>query len=434
LLRRCLAKDPRQRLRDIGDAALELNEGGKPHNPFFSPDGTYVAFSDGISALSKVPVAGGATETICRITFPGIRASWGDDGTIVLSMAGSLWRVPSAGGTPEQIATPDQQSGENGYSNPDWLLNGRAFLFTIGFNDRQFGIGVFDLQSRTKTVLSRDGSLIRYLRSGHLLYRTGTSRRLIAFDPDKLQTSGIPATLSEPISTPTFSELPDLDVSDNGTLIYIRDDTQAGARQPVWVHRDGSEEQIGLPIRGYTYPSIAPDGKQAAFDIRDQENDTWICVNFFESGLYWKSADGSGAYEELLKSPRLKAPTSFSPDGTRLLFREDYPETGHDLMVISLDASRKMQPLLQTKFNELNADISPDGRWVAYESDESGSTFSFAVPAKLFDGRYYMATAQSLGRTYDVSPDGRRFLMIKPDVGPPASIMVVLNWFTELGK
>jgi Tol biopolymer transport system component len=205
------------------------------------------------------------------------------------------------------------------------------------------------------------------------------------------------------------------------------------------------------------------DGKQAAFDIRDQENDTWIwdfergssrrvtfepgynqyavwtpdskrIVNFFESGLYWKSADGSGAYEELLKSPRLKAPTSFSPDGTRLLFREDYPETGHDLMVISLDASRKMQPLLQTKFNELNADISPDGRWVAYESDESGSTFSFAVPAKLFDGRYYMATAQSLGRTYDVSPDGRRFLMIKPDVGPPASIMVVLNWFTELGK
>src|SRR5262249_19009737 len=190
-------------------------------------------------------------------------------------------------------------------------------------------------------------------------------------------------------------------------------------------------------------------------------------------------------FEQLMRSPELKAPTSFSPDGSRLLFREDHAETGHDVMMLSLDASRKVQPLLQSNFNELNAYVSPDGRWLAYESDESGpyqifvrpfpdvnagrwqvstnggtkplwspdnrelfsvapngalmavklepgSTFAAGVPTKLFDGHYYMGSANSIGRTYDVAPDGRQFLMIKPDVGPPASIVVVLNWFSEL--
>jgi eukaryotic-like serine/threonine-protein kinase len=248
--------------------SVQIYQGGQPYNPFFSPDGKWVAFNDGISAFRKVPAGGGPAELICRITLPGLRASWGVDGTIVFS-TGPLQRVPATGGTPQQLTAPDSNAGEANYNDPEWLPDG------------------------------------------------------------KLQVRGSPAALDEPIYTPTFSDTPDFDVSENGTLVYIRDDVQVAARLPVWVNRDGREEAIALPVRAYTYPSIAPDGKQAAFDIRDQENDTWIwdfsrgtlrrltfdpgynqsvvwtpdskrIVNTL-GGLIWKQADGSGATEELLK-------------------------------------------------------------------------------------------------------------------------------------
>jgi Tol biopolymer transport system component len=290
------------------------------------------------------------------------------------------------------------------------------------------------------------------------------------------------------------------------------------------------------------YPRLSPDGKRVAIDGRDQESDIWIwdlaretLTRFtfdpaqdthsvwtpdgqrvlFRSGrsgqfnLFWQAADGSGAVERLTESPNNQFPGAFSPDGTRLVFREETVATAADLMVLALDGGRQapspvqgaggpggssasnVRPLVQTTFNELNGEISPDGRWVAYLSNESGqeeiyvrpfpdadrsrwqistgggtrplwarsgkeifylgpsgammsasveggSTFRAGSSTRLFEGSYVLAANPS-GRTYDVSPDGQRFLMIKVGDGSdqtaaPANIVVVQNWFEELKR
>jgi len=423
-------------------------------------------------------------------------------------------RVPATGGLPQVFASPDTQAGEQAFGDPAFLPDGHGILHSVLFAGGGRGVAFRDLQTGEKKLVLREGYDARYLPSGHLLFRIANTLRVVRFDVAKRETIGAPATVTDPILFTPFTSTADFGVSDNGTLVYVPATTHVAARRLLWVGRDGREEPVNLPVRAYTYPSLSPDGTQVALDIRDQENDTWIwniarhtlrrltfdpgfdqyavwtpdgrrVLNFAAGGLVWRQADGAGAVERLMQSPGVKAPTSFSPDGTRLIFREDYPETGHDVMMLSLDASRKVEPLLRSPFNELNAQISPDGRWIAFESDESGryevfvrpfpnvndgrwqvstgggtkpqwarngrelfyvapggammttpveqgSSFTFGTPAKLFDGRYYMGGGVSIGRTYDVSPDGKRFLMIQPDVGPVSTITVVLNWFEEL--
>ena len=339
--------------------------------------------------------------------------------------------------------------------------------------------------------------------------------RTVAFDVSRLETTGTPVPLPDPILITPFGSFANFDVSATGTLVYAPADAPVAARVLVWVGRDGREEPVNLPVRAYTYAAVAPGGTQAALDIRDQENDIWVWdfqrgtlrrLTFdrgFNQTALWtpdarkvlfvlatvikaQAADGSGAPEELAQRTHLTLLNTMSPDGARVVFREDFPDTGHDLMVLTLK-DRTVVPLLQTRFNELNAEISPDGRWVAYESDESGAyeiyvrpfpdvnagrwqissgggrkalwnrngrelffvssagammavpieataSFSSRAPARLFEGNYYFGGASSLGRTYDVSRDGQRFLMIKQDAARATSLSIVLNWQEELKR
>ncbi len=225
--------------------------------------------------------------------------------------------------------------------------------------------------------------------------------------------------------------------------------------------------------------------------------------------LFWQAADGTGAVERLTENPNNQYPGAFSPDGTHLAFRQETTTTGADLMVLALKGASRAQaasqgigvpersprsdvrPLVQTTFDELNGEISPNGRWIAYQSNESRqdevyvrpfpdansgrwqistdggtrplwarsgrelfyvgpdgavmsaavegeSTFRAGTPTRLFEGPYFMAAAQA-GRTYDVSPDGQRFLMIKMagashETSTPTSIVVVEHWFEELKR
>jgi serine/threonine-protein kinase len=292
------------------------------------------------------------------------------------------------------------------------------------------------------------------------------------------------------------------------------------ARTLTWVDRSGREDPIRTPVRMYTYPRLSPDGSRLAVGVRDQDQDIWIwdfaretLARFtFDPGadwypvwtpdgtrlifdsaragaqnLFWQAADGAGPAERLTEAQNIQLPYSVSPDGNRIVFRTN---TGtSDLAILTLGQNRRVEPLIQTPFNELNAEISPDGRWLAYESDESGqseiyvrpfpnvaggrwqvstgggtralwarngqelfyltlagtlmsirseavTTWTAGAPTRLFEGSYYFGGGGASGRTYDVASDGR-FLMIKPAgtaQQAATSVIVVQNWFEELKR
>ena len=287
----------------------------------------------------------------------------------------------------------------------------------------------------------------------------------------------------------------------------------------VWVDRNGREEPISAPARAYAWPRLSPDGTRVAVEVNDQDRDIWIWdvrrhgLTRFTLGatverspvwtpdgqrlvfssdregsrnLFWQSADGTGPVARLTNTANLKEPFSVSPDGKRLVFGEQVQR--FDLWALALDDEPRPQLLLQTRFGDRDGEISPDGRWLAYSSDESGQfeiyvrpfpkvseqrfqissnggagavwarsrpelfyqtpagnlisvpiktgvAFFAGSPSKVFDGTQYVSSR--LGRMYDVSPDGQRFLMLKPDASSKhtaasASLVVVINWFEEL--
>jgi Tol biopolymer transport system component len=359
----------------------------------------------------------------------------------------------------------------------------------------------------------------------------------VAFDLKRLEIVGTPVPVLEQVTT-GFMNGVNFSISGDGTLVYVPGGSRVGqitggpplARTLVWVDRQGREEPLKAPTRPYAYPRLSPDGTRVAVDIRDQETDIWIWdlaretltrLTFdpapdthpiwtpdgqrvmFRSqrtapgNLFWQAADGTGAAERFTESPNNQIASAFSPDGAQLVLREQTSTNGEDLLVLTMEGGglgrrpRDVRPLVHTTFTEVNGEISPDGRWLVYQSNESGqdeiyvrpfpdadrgrwqvstgggtrplwarsgkelfyvgpsgavisasveggSTFRGGNPTRLFEGRYLM-DAIFTGRTYDVSPDGQRFLMIKLDGGSidtsaPPSIIVVQHWTEELKR
>ena len=494
-----------------------------PRSPFFSPDGNWVGYFDQ-QALKKVSVSGGPAVTITAVTGNGRGASWGPDDTIVFATADStgLMRVSASGGTPAALTTPNK--GED-HTAPQILPGGRAVLFTINsarlVSNSQ--LAVLDLATGAAKPILSGASHGRYTESGHLVYGAGGVLRAVGFDLDAMRVRGSPVPVAERVLTKN-SGMANFDVASNGTLVYEAGDSAVllQERSLVWVDRQGREEAIPAPKRAYIYPRISPDGTRVALDIRDQENDIWIWdlarqtlsrLTFdpgFNRGavwtpdgkrivfaierdgdesLYWQAADGSGAPERLstAQSGRQQFPMSMSRDGTRLVFSEP-GQPPFDLLMLTL-ADKKSESLLNSRFSEANGEVSPDGRWLAYQSDETGmpevyvrpfpngsgrwqvssaggnrpawassgrelfylqndgpmmavpiltgatGAFTFGTPQRLFDSRYSLVQS---GRTYDVTKDAKRFLMVKTDrldPGlPPTQLVVVLNWTQELKR
>jgi serine/threonine-protein kinase len=514
---------------------------------FFSPDGQWIGFSDGESALKKVAATGGPPVIVSRTQALPTGASWSTDDTIVfatLDPTSGLLRVAAGGGQPEVLTTVNREKGELAHLWPEVLPGGQAVLFTIatGVGPETGQIAVLDLRTREQKILIRGGSHARYVPTGHLVYSVGGTLRAVAFDLRRLEVVGTPVLVLDQMMTAPRAE-PIMSISDGGTLVYVPGAVQAETRRTlVWVDRQGREEPLKAPARAYVYPRLSPDGTRVALDVRDQETDIWIwdlaretLTRFtfdpradsdpvwtpdgqrvvFRSqragpqNLFWQAADGTGTVERLTESPNQQHASAFSPDGTRLVFREETTTTGEDLMVLALEGGRRAQPpspgvggsgrssrsdvrpLVQTTFEELNGEISPDGRSVAYESNasgqdevyvrpfpdansgrwqistgggtrplwarsgkelfylgpggavmrvavEGGSTFRAGNPMRLFEGPYFVSTGIR-GRTYDVSPDGQRFLMIKgggasEETAVPTSIIVVQHWTEELKR
>ena len=505
-------------------------------HPVFSPDGQWIAFFNQ-GEVQKISVTGGPPIAICRFEGNSRGLSWSDDGTLIYAMVGGssgLFTVPAGGGEPKLLSEPDRAHGEAALWFPEALPGSRAVLVTVLASTQGSAdagqIAVIDRQTKQKKIVLRGGADAHYVDSGHLVYAAGGTLRAVPFDLKRLEVTGDPVPMLEGVSTTAAGE-GEFALSRTGTLLYVPGTVVGTTLGPqyslVWVNRQGREEPIGAPLRGYTYPRISPDGARIALDIRDQENDIWIwdikretlTRLTFDPGLdrapvwtpdgrrvlfssqragvvgggniFWQAGDGTGMVERLTTSDTTtQYPTSISPDGTRVVMREDSTKTRRDVTVVTPDGKSKSETLIQTTFNEENAEISPDGHFIAYQSDESGQyqiyvrpfpkvdggrwqisaaggtrpawnrngrelfyldpmrhlmavavqtmpTFSAGNPARVFDQPYL---TPNNGRTYDVSPDGQRFLMIKGDRNavspqaptPASNMVVVMNWFEEL--
>ena len=501
-----------------------LGDAGR--GPFISPDGNWVAYFDSSSDLRKVSILGGPPVTVCEVIGGSRGGSWGPDDTIIFATAESgsgLWRVPAGGGEPEELTKPDPEQGDHLW--PEILPGGEAVLFTIvGGAVENAQIAVLSLVTGEIEVLIPGGSNPRYAPTGHIVYGVGGTLRAVGFDVERLEVTSDPIPVLEGVIT-KGSGAADFSISGDGSLVYIAGDPQVGQdRTLVWVDRDGREEALAAEPRAYRYPRISPDGSQVALDVRDQEEDIWIWdfaretlrrLTFdpgndlyptwtpdgerlaFSSArggnqnLFSKAADGTGTVERLTESENLQHAHFFSPDGKQLVYRELYPQTGSDFGVRLMDGDGSLTPLLVTEFNERNAEISPDGRWLAYESDASGQYEIFVRPfpnvdegqlqistgggteplwtqdgSELFyldsggqltavsvridpsldfgnaevvlEESYLSAAPGATGRTYDVSPNGERFLRIKEggagEQTSPAELILVQNWLEELKR
>jgi serine/threonine-protein kinase len=393
-------------------------------DPFFSPDGQWIGFfADG--KMKKISVRGGAAVTLCDAATAG-GASWGEDGSIIVTLTGftggGLSRLPTAGGALQAITKPGDK-GEATHRSPQILPGGQAVLFTGGVATGAFedaSIEVLSLKTGQWKAVQHDGYGGRYLPSGHLVYVHQGTLFAVGFDLDRLEVRGTPAPVLEDVAGNVVTGAGQYDVARNGTLVYLSGKSSTTSWPVAWMDNSGKTQPL-LAVPGpYYSPRFSPDGKRLALavgsargndiQVYDWQRDrmtrlTFTQTNFFPvwtpdgkhivfqsqssgaSSLRWIRADGAGEAQPLLESKARAEPYSFSPDGPRLGFAERSVDTGLDLWTLPLDVSDPEHPkpgkpelFLRTPFNEQEPAFSPDGRWVAHTSNESGRNEVYVRP------------------------------------------------------
>jgi Tol biopolymer transport system component len=493
--------------------------------------------------LKKIVVTGGAPVTLCLASNP-FGAVWGPDGNIVFGQETGIMRVSENGGNMEPLVEIKEDEFIHGIQI---LPGGKWILFSIT-NTRGFDrwdkaqIVVQSLESGERKLLVPGGSDARYASTGHLVYAMGNNLYAAAFDVDNLEVEEGSIPIVEGIARATGlssnTGSAHYDFSNTGMLAYVagsQAEPALGLYEPrslVWVSREGEEETISIPYNPFYEVMISPEGTKVAVPTSDSFGNydiyVWDFVREIKSkltfdeaidgdpvwspdgtkiaftsdragryGIYEKAADGTGEAELLLSMPdRTHYAASWSSDGKTLFLVEHSTDTGYDIAALSLDGEPVRKPVLQGRHNEIHPQISPDGRWIAYASDESGQyavyvrpypevntgkwqisagggsplwapdgrelfyrsdkaimavsvksepTFVMEKPRTIFKGEYDSFDSNVVGaiyfRCWHISPDGKRFLMIKPvesyidaSTGQVSSpkINIVLNWFEEL--
>ena len=511
------------RALDELDPTVLTGLGSQPRNPFISPDGNWVGFFD-TGALQRVSIRGGPPVPIADVYAPPRGASWGADDTIIYATANAatgLWQVASGGGEPELLTTPDTERGEQDHFWPEILPGGRAVLFTImpqgPVENRQ--IAVLSLESRTYEVVLPGGSQARYVPTGHLVYGVRGTLQAVGFDLDRLEVTTDPVPVVDTVNMKGTGAA-NFGVAKNHSLVYVRGGGRsATGLSLVWVDREGNEEPLAAPPDNYSSLRISPDGSRVAMRVVDDSGNSDIHIydiarnnltqlTFtaeFECCPVWmpdgerlvftsnrsgttyldiKNADGTGEAEPLTEGAEAMFPRAITKDGAMMVF-----ESQGDLHTLSLDGERTVTALVETESTEGRPRLSPDGQWIAYQTDESGGlevlvrtfpeidggrweattdgghspvwspngrelfyyangtmwavpvetepTFRPLNPEALFQGAYVVQPGNTFW-PFDIAPNGERFLMRKPGVATLADddiepqLVVVQNWTQEL--
>jgi serine/threonine-protein kinase len=426
-----------------------------PRDPFFSPDGQWIGFFVN-GQLKKISVLGGAALALADAPNPR-GASWGDDGNIiaVLNNNDGLTRVPAAGGRP-QILTKPGENGENTHRWPQVLPGANAVLFTGGGGGgyEDANIEAVSLKTGETRILVRGGYFGRYLSTatsaGYLVYMHDGVLLGVPFDPVKLVAGGTPVPLLEDVAGTPGVGGGQFDVSRTGTLIYLGKSSTPS--WPVaWLDSSGKTETLLAKPGNYVAPRLSPDGNWLALSVvggkgqdlyvYDWRHDTMPRLTFkgqtnrdpvwapdgkhiaFSSanGLRWVRADGAGEPQKLLESKSTgHLLTSISPDGRRLAYAEVGQGTNADIWTLPLDLTDPEHPkpgkpesFLRTPSVEIFPAFSPDGRWMAYASDESGRLEVYVRPFPGPGGKWQISTGGGTMPTW--SRDGRELFYSTPD-------------------
>ena len=530
-------------LRRLHEAEAQAVRGTDvdPFDLTFSPDGEWLAFStpspatgtlDG-GALKKISVAGGAPIQLCSVSAPfGLR--WTGT-TLLFSVGRQIQTVSDAGGTPQTLVSVAGDSNEL-LAQPQLLNDGRDLIYTVlqlpGRSLENATIVVQAVSGGARRVLVAGGSDGRMLPGGQLLYVRDSVLYGLSVDPRGLEPRGGPVALVENVRGGPASGVGQFDVAVNGTLVFAPQVARGVGLNLVWVDRQGREEVIPAPDRTYYVPSISPDGTRVAVStVGPSEADIWIWDDqrgtetrltsdareenypvwskdgryiFYRANpegqfdIFRRPADGTGQPERLTATPESETPVSLLPDGQSLLIRvgASVSDPRSRLARLPFVGDVKPVPILSDTSGQSLGEISPDGRWILYQSDESstqeeiwvrpypnteggrwkistnggerpvwsrsgreifyreqvgprgddsdrlmsvtvspvpaGAAFSYGTPTPLFDVSRY--SFLSIARTYDVSADGSRFLFFREPArtAGPDSLTVIVNWTAGL--
>jgi serine/threonine-protein kinase len=495
-------------------------------SPFLSPDDRWVGFwADG--KLMKVSIDGGVPVILCNAGKP-FGASWALDNSIIFAtdQSSGLFRVSAEGGDPESLTMPDKTREETYHRLPYCLPGGKSALFTITreARDLQPRTALLDLKTRKWRVLMEDAADARYVPTGQLVFLREGTLMAVPFDLGRGVVMGQPvpviANILQALNVPNSAydtAAGQFSISDSGWLVYaeggIFPDLQGSL---VWVDHQGRTEAI-VPFKApFSGPRLSPDGRRIAYTTFGSQPQLWVydlnrgtasrltgegrvlwltwtpdgkrLVFGWQkrgtSNLYWQLADGSGAIERLTTSEFSQIPGSWSPDGATLAFVEFHPDTDWDIYSLDL-RSRRTTAFLNSPAREAYPEFSPDGRWMAYVSDESGRYEVYVRPfpgpggkwlisqeggseplwarngkqlyyrsldaAQIWavdvqaDGGFSASKPRLLFKTplmpglpereWDVSLDGQRFLMVKIEEVKPTPVtemVLVTNWSQDL--
>jgi Tol biopolymer transport system component len=502
--------------RDVDDFEVRPIPGTEgARNPFFSPDGKRVGFFAG-TKLQTVGFDGGPPRVVAESALDDMGSSWSPDGIIVFASYGAgLSLVSAAGGEQKVLTTLDWEAGEVQHRWPQFLPGGTTVQFTVA-TDTGSRVDLVSLETGERRKLEGISNLTRarYVESGHLVFGHARGLNVVEFDAESGTLTGEPVSALEDVAS-----VPDLgnaffEISDTGTLVFVPGIT-TGDLELVWVDRQGRITPAVAGEASFMHPKLSPDDRQLAVSAGSEIGFRQIWVYDLIRGTrrllpcegscsspFWTpdgqevvfSSNAAGSWDlfkgavqgtdpagEFVARENEQWGGSFSPDGRTFAFYDVHPETGRDIWVFDLEA-RESRPYLVTRFNERAPKISPDGRWMAYLSNESGldeiyvesfpqrgrkwtisteggtepnwsadgtelfyrqgdqmmvvdvslgEDFSATKPRVLFEGRFEVGVIGNMD--YDVTADSQRFLMVKRDEASGlVDLHVILNWDQEL--
>jgi Tol biopolymer transport system component/tRNA A-37 threonylcarbamoyl transferase component Bud32 len=519
-------------LDSVAARRLPGTEGGD--FPFWSPDSESIAFFAG-DRLKKLDIAGGApvvlAENVGSRTIWAAGGTWNRDGVMLFGEARGLIRIAASGGTPAVLIETDRSRRDRGYAYPQFLAGGKLFLYLLASDDpERQGIYAASLDHPERPVqIVRTRVKAAYSRppgegTGQLLFVRDRALLAQPFDADALGLVGDPVTIAEDVSTHSGLYGAAFWPSDAGFLVYRTGVVLERARLS-WVDRHGTRLSDAGPEHAYSGVRLSPDGQRAAVSRRDPDDagDIWVlelgsgrttrltfdpqadvCPVWSPNGreiafssdrngirqIYRKDVSGAGQESQLTDDAGAKCVLDWSPDGRHLLYTD--VGASADLWVLPLDGTgRKAVPVVQTPFEETDGQFSPDGKWIAYTSNEAGRNEVFVTateaspgssrarwPVSVLGGRaprwrgdskelFYVAadnrsvmaveirtaaTGIETGSparlfafpmvgvsadpayTYDVTSDGKRFLIVEPIAFQSSPLTVLVNWQAKLKR